>query len=159
MNRSVPISYFIMTHHKFFWWPSQCFWGLQAVSVHNSSAALSPFHPQLFCCAGRGRAFPSLSPPACFFCPSANSTPLTYFIWLFQCLPSLSLGAHGEHLQLSSASHMYFSNPVLPYCLQMQTYPQDRILSLFSLHICWAVLIDRPAWNHSKFWQQRWLTG
>ena len=102
MNRSALISYFMMTHHKFFWRPSRCFWGLQAVSVHNSSAAPSPSHPHLFCCAGRQRAIPSLSPSVCFSCPSANSTPLTCFIWLFQCLPYLSPSAHGEDLQLSS---------------------------------------------------------
>lgn len=126
INRSALSSYFIMTHHKiFFWWPSQYFWGLQVASVLNSSASLSSSHLHLFCCAGRGRALPSLSSSACFSCPSANSTPLTCFMWLFQCLPSLSLSAHGEHQQLSSTSCMCLPNTVLPYSLQMQSYPQS----------------------------------
>lgn len=72
--------------------------------------------------------------------PSANSTPLTCFIWIFQCL--LSRSAYGEHLQLYSTSHMHLPNPVLPYSLQMQSYPQSTNSSP-----CFLCLLSSPDWQ------------
>lgn len=72
-----------------------------------------------------------------FFCKFHPSNLLSAYL----CLPP---HPREGHLELSSPSHKYFLNHVLPYSLQMQSCPQDLNILLISLLVFSAYLSSSP---------------
>lgn len=131
-NRSGPISYFMITHHKFFSWPSQCFWGLQNVSVYNSSSVLNPPHYHL-----SAVLLPPLFLSVCFH-------PANFLLQILPYQPASSsyFSAYLPYPSMSMVNTYSFPPLHICNCLILCFHSAYKFLFLFTMHVCWAVVTD-----------------